>query len=117
MVVLTELYASGSNISDLTGLEYAINLRSLNLNRSTRFRIMAPLVEINQPQITARSLAQLDLRHLIVGSGLTKLTDVWIFQGQLNIGHFIVVDGLTKLRIAGSLNSPIQYQTSHRWVS
>ena len=63
MARLTELQAPNANISDLTGLEHAINLRNLNLSRE--------LVDGNW--INSNSVS--DLSPL---SDLTSLTHLWL---------------------------------------
>ncbi len=80
MARLTELQAPNANISDLTGLEHAINLRNLNLSRR--------LVDGNW--INSNSVS--DLSPL---SDLTSLTHLWL-EGNV-ITDISPVAGLVNL--------------------
>ena len=92
MVVLTELYASGSNISDLTGLEYAINLRSLNLN-SNSISDLAPLVGLTN--LRSLYLWRNSISDISLLGGLTKLGSLSLNSNS--ISDISSLGGLTNL--------------------
>ena len=80
MMALSTLKASDVVISDLTGLEFAVNLTELVLYGSN-ISDLSPL------------------------SGLTKLTSLWL--GESNISDIAPLSGLTKLRFLGLHNNNI----------
>ena len=77
MAALTSLTARESNISDLTGLEHAINLTSLDLGRQLHLGHHI-VVRVNQPEIVV-SFGQLDIEHhIIVGVNQPDSAVSWV---------------------------------------
>ena len=89
---LTRLEARNANINDLTGLEGATNLRTLDLG--------AEYVEAENRSINSNSVS--DFSPL---TGLTKLRSLYL--GGSNISDISTVAGLTNLRTLGLGNNNI----------
>ncbi len=92
MLTLTRLSARNANISDLTGLESAINLTTLHLGTE--------YVETEELYINSNSIS--DLSPL---AGLTNLTVLWL-EGN-NITDISPLAGLTNLTRLGLDNNSI----------
>ena len=92
MAALTRLSAGSSNISDLTGLEHAINLTWLNLGNNSISDIssLAELTNLSSLNLSSNSI--LDIASL---SGLTNLT--WLNLSSSSISDITSLAGLTKL--------------------
>ena len=97
MATLTRLEASNSNISNLTGLEHAINLTWLNLGDNSISDISSLAGLINLTSLV--SLGQLNFRHLSIG-GLNQF-DIAVALGQLNFRH-LSSGGLNQFDIVDS---------------
>ena len=93
MAALTQLRVLSSNISDLTGLEHAINLGSLNLvaNSISNISAVAGLTNLRTLDLTANSISDIS-----AVAGLTNLRTLDLDQNL--ISDFSVVAGLTNLR-------------------
>ena len=93
MVFLKELNAPGRGISDLTGLEYATNLTSLNLGELFYYWVWPPELRTNQIQ---------DITPL---SGLTRLNSLDISNNQIT--DISALSGLTALETLALYNNQI----------
>ncbi len=93
MVFLKELSAAGRGISDLTGLEYAMNLSSLNLGELFYYWVWPPELRTNQIQ---------DISPL---SGLTYLKSLDISNNQIT--DISALSGLTALETLALYNNQI----------
>ena len=106
MASLTELFAPNANISNLTGLEGATNLRKLHLG-----------TEYLEEERYINSNSVSDLSPL---TGLTNLTGLWL-DGN-NITDISAVEGLinlTRLELDGNNItdlSPLVENTELKWV-
>ena len=90
---LTLLEASNANISDLTGLESATNLKWLHLERNNISDISAVSGLTNLKGLT---LQENNISDISAVSGLTNLT--WLYIWENNISDISAVSGLTNLR-------------------
>ena len=92
MAALRSLTAREANISDLTGLEHAINLTSLNLGRNSisDITLLSGLTKLTWLYLVGNSIS--DITSL---SGLTNLT--LLYLGGNLISDISAVSGLTKL--------------------
>ena len=117
MATLTYLEAIDANVSDLTGLNFAINLRRLYLggNNISDISALAGLIKLQE-----LSLHLIDGSDISVLADLTELTGLYIVSS--NISDISALEGLTKLR---SLNlgdnsvsdlSPVAGLTDLTWV-
>jgi internalin A len=105
MVFLKELSAAGRGISDLTGLEYATNLASLNLGEFFYYWNWPPELRTNQiqdisPLSGLTRLKSLDLSNnqitdISALSGLTALESLAIYNNQ--IADISALSGLSNL--------------------
>ncbi|MCL0033828.1 leucine-rich repeat domain-containing protein, partial [Thermodesulfovibrionales bacterium] len=93
---LTELSASHRGISDLTGLEYAVNLTSLDLEENQIIDI-TPLTGLTN--LTGLSLWHNQITDISALSGLTNLTELGL--GDNKISYLAPLSGLTKLTVLG----------------
>ncbi len=102
MKTLTTLVAEAADISDLTGLEYANNLRELDLNYNpiTDLSPLAGSTNLTSLDVTCRVLA--DISPL---SGLTQLTRLNL--GNNKITEFSSLSGLTNLKWLNIARNPI----------
>ena len=92
MATLTWLYADDANVSNLTGLEHAINLRSLYLDGNTISDI-APLAGL-----TKLEWLFLHYNNISDISALTDLTKLeWLSLNNNNISDISPLAGLTSL--------------------
>ncbi len=95
IATLTRLEAQNANISDLTGLEHATNLTTLNLGHV--------LVGTERRPINSNSLSNISLL-----GGLTNLTELWLgFNSIENISPLAGLTNLTWLDLTGNLVSNI----------
>ena len=93
MATLTRLEAQNSNISDLTGLEHATNLTTLNLGH----------VYVGGRPINSNSLSNISLL-----AGLTNLTELWLgFNLIADISPLAGLTNLTWLDLTGNSVSNI----------
>ena len=92
MAALTWLHAMEANISDLTGLEHAINLTSLGLrdNSVSDITSLSGLTNLTELSLWDNSVS--DITSL---SGLTNLT--WLNLGGNSISDITSLSGLTNL--------------------
>ena len=102
MAALPSLEAIESNISNLTGLEHAINLTWLNLkdNSISDLSSLAGLTNLTWLHLRYNTIS--DITSL---SGLTNLT--WLYLGGNLISDISAVSGLTNLRTLGLWNNTI----------
>ncbi len=93
MATLTHLRVISSKISDLTGLEHAINLGSLNIvdNSISDISAVAGLINLRTLDLTANSISDIS-----AVAGLINLRTLDLDQNS--ISDFSVVAGLTNLR-------------------
>ncbi len=103
MATLTALAAPNENISDLTGLEFATNLRALNLGsvfephrgviNSNRISNVAPLSGLNS--LTSLNLSSNNISDISALSGLNSLTSLNLSSN--NISDISALSGLNSL--------------------
>lgn len=95
MLGLTFLVASDNGIIDLTGLEYATNLRYLNLcyNQISDISEVAGL-----SNLTFLHLAANPLDDITAVSGLTNLSILYLYYTQINDFDTLAISNLTNLR-------------------
>ena len=103
MAALTRLEAPNANISDLTGLEAATNLTTLNLGdthvegegwiNSNSIKDLSPLAKLTD--LTWLNLSQNNISDLSPLAELTNLT--WLDIGGNNLSNISPVAGLTNL--------------------
>ena len=96
MESLTTLYADGAGISDLTGLEAAINLTELRLdaNNISDISSVSELTHLTQLMLSHNSLSDLS-----AVSGLTNLTNLGLRRNS--ISDLSALSGLTNLTNLG----------------
>ncbi len=92
MTALSHLYALDSDIGELTGLEYAINLTTLQLynNRVSDLTPLAGLTNLERLYLRHNSIT--DLTPL---SGLTNLTTLYLYNNR--VSDLTPLAGLTNL--------------------
>jgi internalin A len=106
MVFLKELNVPGRGISDLTGLQYATNLTSLNLGELFYYSVWPPELRTNQiedisPLSDLTQLKSLDLSHNQITdisdlSHLTALETLTLYNNQ--ISDISALSGLSNLK-------------------
>ena len=103
MAKLTHLEAKNSNISDLTGLEFATNLTSLDLGpekvanewrNSNAVKDLSPLAGLTQ--LTSLHLPNNSISDISAVAGLTNLT--WLNLWGNSVSDISAVTGLTNLK-------------------
>ena len=142
MAALTRLEARNANISDLTGLEFATNLQSLDLGygeggTSHAVKDLSPLADLTQLtrlHLPGKSISDISavarLTHLtwlnLWGNPisdispvvrLTKLTDLWL--GDNNISDLLPLVANTGLGSGDTVNvqsNPLSYQSVHTYI-
>ncbi len=92
LLELTGLDAPNANIQDLTGLEYAHNLRSLDLRaeytsgeesvNSNTVSDLSPLIELTR--LTHLNLSHTKLIDLAPLSGLTNITSLYLWENNIS---------------------------------
>ena len=105
MAALRSLTARESNISDLTGLERAINLTSLDLGRNSisDLSLLAGLTDLTSLDLGRNSIS--DITSL---SGLTKLTRLYLLGNSISdITSLSELINLTSLYLGYNLISDI----------
>ena len=98
---LTTLDAQNGNISDLGGLEYAINLTDLNLARNNIVTLgpLAGLTELKTVDLSHNSIVNLGPL-----TGLTKLTTVDLSHNDIvNLGPLTGLTKLTTLNLGSNM--------------
>ena len=114
---LTRLKATEANISDLTGLEFATNLKVLEV-WSNRISNISPVAELTN--LTQLFLENNNISDISAVAGLTNLTKLSLIDN--NISDISAVAGLTNLtllHISGNLISDVSAMaglTKLRWV-
>ncbi|MGB2865877.1 MAG: leucine-rich repeat protein [Sedimentisphaerales bacterium] len=93
MVLLKELSAPGRGISDLTGLEYATNLTSLNLGELFYYWVWPPELRTNQ------------IQNITPLSGLTQLKSLDLSNNQIT--DISALSGLTAIETLALYNNQI----------
>jgi len=115
MLGLTDLTAEGLGIKSLEGLQYAHNLRNLNLYEN-EITDVSPLASLNQLSWVA--LAGNQITDVSPLSGITSLRTLWLGvtlypnePGELNLGNQISdlspLAGLTGLQSLGFSHNPV----------
>ena len=100
MTQLTELWASKSNISDITGLEHATNLETLSLWRNN-ISNSSPIEDLTN--LTYLRLARNNLVDISSLSGLTALTSLGLQHNNIvDVAPLANLVNLTWLRLAGN---------------
>ena len=128
MANLTRLDAPNANISDLTGLEYATNLTTLNLGgefvgseyvNSNSISNISPIAKLTN--LTLLNLWGNNILDISTVAGLTNLTSLYL--GVNHISNISVVADLTALIDLGlesntiSDLSPLAELTNLRWLN
>ena len=118
MATLTSLIAYGANISDLTGLEHATNLTSLNLGDNSLSNISAVSGLIN---LTSLEIEAISVSDISAVSGLTNLTSLNLGYNSLsNISAVSSLTNLTSLHLgANSISniSAVSSLTNLTWLN
>ena len=97
---LTELWASESEISDITGLEHATELTKLSLWRND-ISDLTPLQ--NLTNLTYLRLGRNDISNVSALSGLTALTSLGLQRNSIiDVSPLATLVNLTWLRLAGN---------------
>jgi hypothetical protein len=94
MLALTSLTIRGASISDLTGLEYAINLQSLDL-RENRINDLSPLAGLTA--LTSLDLSMNQVSSVSPLAGLTNLVTLDVHDNH-SVRDISSLSGLTKLQ-------------------
>jgi Leucine-rich repeat (LRR) protein len=96
MATLTSLDASSSNISDLTGLEYAVNLTYLYLsyNQISDITALQNLTNLNNLDLSDNQISDITLLQ-----NLTNLNTLWIQNNQVD--DISALQNLTNLYLLG----------------
>ncbi len=105
MATLTDLFARYQNISDLTGLEHATNLRSVSLdyNQISDISALSGLTSLTRLTISNNRIS--DISAL---SGLTSLTTLYFRNNQISdISALSGLTSLTTLYLGGNQISDI----------
>jgi Leucine-rich repeat (LRR) protein len=99
---LTTLNAKGRSISDLSGLEHAVNLTYLNFynNQITDISALSGLTNLTYLNFYNNQIT--DISAL---SGLTNLTELWLGRNQIT--DISVLSGLTSLTYLNLYNNQI----------
>ena len=115
MAGLDRLVAVNADISDLTGLEHATNLTTLNLGaelvgqaivNSNSVSDLSPLVGLNT--LTELSLELNLISDLSPLAGLNNLTTLWMWDNLISdISPLVGLNNLTVLNLGGNLISDI----------
>ena len=94
MVRLTQLEAPNSNISDLTGLEFATNLTRLKLNSNSISDLtpLSSLTNLRYLSLWNNSISDINITPL---SSLTNLTELWLHSNSLS--DITLISNLTNL--------------------
>ena len=102
MATLTSLKASGRNISDLTGLEFAVNLEELWLlnNPVSDLSALANLTKLEVLELAG------DISDISPLAGLTNLRVLWFYNSD--VSNISAVSGMTKLEKFGIRHSPVE---------
>ena len=114
LAALTKLTAVKARINDITGLEYATNLRRLDIrnNQISDVRPLTGLTELrelavgennigditalaNLTKLTTLGLSDNKITEITALGNLTKLTELWMLEN--NISDITVLENLTKL--------------------
>ena len=105
MATLTFLDPWGEDISDLTGINHAINLTDLNLNRNSISDISAVAGLTN---LTSLHLGGNSISDISVVAGLTNLTELNVWDNSISdISVVAGLTNLTKLHLGDNLISDI----------
>ncbi|MBN1764561.1 MAG: leucine-rich repeat domain-containing protein [Sedimentisphaerales bacterium] len=127
MLDLTDLYAVGRNISDLSGLEYALNLTQLNLwfNNIADISILSSLTNLTDLNVSDNQISDISALSGLINlanlglsnnqitdisalSSLTNLTELYLNHNQLNdISALSSMTNLTWLVLSGNQISDI----------
>lgn len=81
MLGLTALYAQQSGVSDVTGLEYAVNLTELHLWEN-QIRDITPLSQLSKLSFLA--LADNQIQDISPLSGLTRVTQLYLYSNSIS---------------------------------
>ncbi len=101
MATLTFLDPWGEDISDLTGLDHAINLTHLNLNRNSISDI-SPVAGLTN--LTLLHLGGSSISDISPVAGLTNLTELSVWNNSISdISPVAGLTNLTKLHLGGNL--------------
>lgn len=99
---LTQLDAWDREITDLTGLEHATQLKVANLHNNA-IRDISPLAALTQ--LTELSLSYNQISDISPIAGLTQLTELVLYENQ--ISDISPIAGLTQLTLLGLRDNQI----------
>ena len=111
---LTTLYASNSGISNLSGLEYAMNLTDLDLGRNSVSDLepLSGLINLTLLWLTGKPYADTSISDISPLAGLTDLTNLSLSWHQIiDISDLENLTNLTKLYLDNNSISDISSLT------
>ena len=105
METLVQLFATGRGITDLRGIEFAVNLTSLNIG-SNPLTDISPLSTLTN--LTSLNIGDSPLTDISPLSTLTNLTDLHLTSSPLtDISPLSTLTSLTRLRLSSNRISDI----------
>ena len=111
MLTLSELTANGANIRDLTGLQYAPNLKTLSLDNNNLSDV-APLAALTQ--LETLSLDNNSLSEVTPLAGLTQLRTLSLASN--NFSDISVLEGLPHLKTLDLKGNLLSYPSLHTHI-
>ena len=116
MVFLKELSAAGRGISDLTGLEYATNLTSLNLGELFYSWNWPPELRTNQIRDISPLSGLRSLKSLILSNN--QITDISALSGLTSIETLALYDNqITDISALSGLSNLTSLDMEHNQIS
>ena len=117
IAALTHLSTSGADIASLSGLEQAVNLRTLSL-RSNRISDLGPLSQLTS--LEQLELDDNDISDVSPLAGLTNLVELSLARNDLSdVSPLMQMDRLAMLELAGNAIttlSPLALHTDLRYL-
>ncbi len=110
MLTLTALNANNANISELTGLSYAPNLKTLSLDNSPSD--MTYLAKL--PELKTLSLNNNNLSDVAFLAGVSQLTTLSLDNN--NLSDISTIVGLTELKTLHLKGNPLSYSALHTHI-
>ena len=111
MLTLTALNANNANISELTGLSYAPNLKTLSLDNNSPSD-MTYLAKL--PALKTLSLNNNNLSDVAFLAGVSQLTTLALDNN--NLSDISTIVGLTQLRTLHLKGNPLSYSALHTHI-
>ena len=136
MTLLTQLFAAGISISDLTGLESATKLTGLHLrvNNISDISPVAGLTNLTELGLGFNSISDIspvagltnltnlilwdnNISDLLAVAGLTNLTTLWLDYNRISdLSPLVVNTGLGEGDTVQVLGNPLSYQSIHTHI-